>query len=145
MKCSGGNVILHVQLYIVSSFSLHFLLYRGNLDCYSNSVIHLLPSRQHESKESKQKKFLKNVLWPCYFVKITPPPPTHTHHQPAPMSHMSQERRKHPEHFVSHRGCAIRGTLCSRAVRAQPCMEGAVTKSTHEAGHRGNCCHTCAI
>ena len=38
MKCSGENVILRGIFHVVSSFPLHFMLYRGNLDCFSNSV-----------------------------------------------------------------------------------------------------------
>ena len=38
MKCSGENVILHGIVHVVSGFPLHFMLYRGNLDCFSNRV-----------------------------------------------------------------------------------------------------------
>ena len=38
MKCSGENVILSGIVHVVSSFLLHFMLYRGNLDCFSNKV-----------------------------------------------------------------------------------------------------------
>ena len=38
MKCSGENVILHGIVHVVSGFPPHFMLYRGNLDCFSNSV-----------------------------------------------------------------------------------------------------------
>ena len=38
MKCSGGNVILRRIFHVVSCFPLHFMLYRRNLDCFSNSV-----------------------------------------------------------------------------------------------------------
>ena len=38
MKCSGGNVILRGIVHAVSGFPLHFMLYRGNLDCFSNRV-----------------------------------------------------------------------------------------------------------
>ena len=36
--CSGGNVIICGIFYVVSCFPLHFMLYRGNLDCFSNSA-----------------------------------------------------------------------------------------------------------
>ena len=38
MKCSGENVILRGIFLIVSCFPLHFMLYRGKLDGFSNSV-----------------------------------------------------------------------------------------------------------
>ena len=38
IKCRGENVILHGIFNVVSGFPLHFMLYRGNLDCFSNSV-----------------------------------------------------------------------------------------------------------
>ena len=40
MKCSRENVILCIIFHAVSCFSFpqHFMLYRGNLDCFSNSV-----------------------------------------------------------------------------------------------------------
>ena len=38
MKCCGENVILRGIFHVVSGFLLHFMLYRGNLDCFSNSV-----------------------------------------------------------------------------------------------------------
>ena len=38
MKCSGENVILGGLFHVVSCFSLHFILYRGNLDYFSDSV-----------------------------------------------------------------------------------------------------------
>ena len=38
MKCSGENVILHGIVHVVSGFPLHLMLYRGNLDCFSNKV-----------------------------------------------------------------------------------------------------------
>ena len=38
MKCSGENVLLRGIFHVVSCFPLHFMLYRGNLDCFSNSV-----------------------------------------------------------------------------------------------------------
>ena len=42
MKCSGENVILRGIFHVVSRFLLLFMLYRGNLDCLSNSVDDLL-------------------------------------------------------------------------------------------------------
>ena len=40
MKCSasGENVILRGIVHVVSRFPLHFMLYRGNLDYFSDSV-----------------------------------------------------------------------------------------------------------
>ena len=38
MKCSGENVILLGIVHVVSRFPLHFMLYRGNLECFSSSV-----------------------------------------------------------------------------------------------------------
>ena len=38
MKFSGGNVILPVIFHAVSCFPLHFMLYRGHFDCFSNRV-----------------------------------------------------------------------------------------------------------
>ena len=38
MKCSGENIILRGIFHVVSCFPLHFMLYRGNLDCFSHSV-----------------------------------------------------------------------------------------------------------
>ena len=38
MKCSGENVILGGIVHVVSGFPLHFMLYRGNFDCFSNRV-----------------------------------------------------------------------------------------------------------
>ena len=38
MKCSGENVILRGIVHAVSGFPLHFMLNRGNLDCFSNRV-----------------------------------------------------------------------------------------------------------
>ena len=44
MKCSRENVILRGMLHVVSGFPLHFMLNRGNLDCFSNSVQKLTAS-----------------------------------------------------------------------------------------------------
>ena len=38
MKCSGENVILRGIFHVVSCFPLHFMLYRGNFDYFSDSV-----------------------------------------------------------------------------------------------------------
>ena len=38
MKCSGENMILREKVHVVSCFPLHFMLYRGNLDYFSDSV-----------------------------------------------------------------------------------------------------------
>ena len=39
MKCRGENVILHGKFHVVSCFPLHIMLYRGNLDYFSVSVL----------------------------------------------------------------------------------------------------------
>ena len=38
MKCSRENVILRGIFYLVSCFPLHFMLYHGNLEYFSDSV-----------------------------------------------------------------------------------------------------------
>ena len=38
MKCSGENAILRGIFHVVSCFPLHFMLYLGNLDYFSDSV-----------------------------------------------------------------------------------------------------------
>ena len=38
MKCSGENVILRGIFHVVSCFPLHFMLYSGNLDYFSDSA-----------------------------------------------------------------------------------------------------------
>ena len=47
MKCSGENVILRGIFHVVSSFPLHFMLYRVILDCFSNSVRRLCTAILH--------------------------------------------------------------------------------------------------
>ena len=42
MKCSGENVILRGIVHVVSCFPLHFMLYHGNLDYFSDSVYLIL-------------------------------------------------------------------------------------------------------
>ena len=39
MKCSGENVILCGIFHAVSCFPLHFMLYRGNFNCFSNRIV----------------------------------------------------------------------------------------------------------
>ena len=39
MKCSGENVILRGIFHVVSCFPIHFMLYRRNLDYFSDSVL----------------------------------------------------------------------------------------------------------
>ena len=41
MKCSWENVILRGIFHVVSSFPLHFILYRGNFDSLLDSVPHM--------------------------------------------------------------------------------------------------------
>ena len=48
MKCSGENVILREIVHVVSGFPLHFMLYRGNLDCFSKRDVTIM-SRIHRS------------------------------------------------------------------------------------------------
>ena len=38
MKCSGENLILRGIFHVVSGFPLHFMLYLGNFDYFSNSA-----------------------------------------------------------------------------------------------------------
>ena len=38
MKCSGENATLRGIFHVVSRYPLYFMLYRGNFDCFSNSV-----------------------------------------------------------------------------------------------------------
>ena len=45
MKFSGENVILRGIVHVVSCFPLHFMLYRGNLDYFSDSVQYGFVSR----------------------------------------------------------------------------------------------------
>ena len=40
MKCSKENVILQGIFHVVPRFPLHFMLYRGNLDYFSDSVVY---------------------------------------------------------------------------------------------------------
>ena len=47
MKCCGENVILRGIFHVVSHFPQHFVLYRGNLDCFSNSV-HPVPGAEKD-------------------------------------------------------------------------------------------------
>ena len=42
MKCRWENMILRGIFHVVSSFSLHFLLYRGNFDKFLDSVPHIM-------------------------------------------------------------------------------------------------------
>ena len=39
IKCSGEKVILPGIIHVVSSFLLHFILYRGNVDYVLDSVL----------------------------------------------------------------------------------------------------------
>ena len=53
MKCIGENVILRGIVHVVSGFPLHFMFYRGNLDCFSNRVrvLYLIKSLKTKRKE----------------------------------------------------------------------------------------------
>ena len=42
MKCSGENVVIRGIVREVSCFPLHFMLYRVNLDYFSDSVFHVI-------------------------------------------------------------------------------------------------------
>ena len=48
MKCSGEIVILRGIVHVVSRFPVHFILYRGNLDCFSNSVARIWAGQKSE-------------------------------------------------------------------------------------------------
>ena len=50
MKCSGGNEVLCEIFRVVFGFSLHFMLYRGNLDYFLDRA----------AKWAKKNKLLKN-------------------------------------------------------------------------------------
>ena len=52
MKCSGENVILRGIFHVVSRFPLHFMLYRGNFDCFSNSAeTNNVKDERHKSRK----------------------------------------------------------------------------------------------
>ena len=61
MKCSGENLILRGKVHVISDFSLHvyFMLYRGNVDCFSNSLSCKLSSLQACNDNSFAKKLDK--------------------------------------------------------------------------------------
>ena len=52
MKCSGENVTLCGIFHVVSRFPLHFMLYRGNLDCFSNRVLYTLQYIQYSLRNT---------------------------------------------------------------------------------------------
>ena len=51
MKCCGKNVILRGIFHVLSGFPLHFMLYRGNADCFSNSVHFIYLFLQNKKQE----------------------------------------------------------------------------------------------
>ena len=55
MKCSGENVILREIVHVVSYFHLHFMLYRGYLDCISNRVSRKVDYLWDSAPVNKQK------------------------------------------------------------------------------------------
>ena len=61
MKCSGENLILRGKVHVISDFPLHvyFMLYRGNVDCFSNSLSCKLSSLQACNDNSFAKKLDK--------------------------------------------------------------------------------------
>ena len=63
MKCSGENVILRGIFQVVSGFPLHFMIYRENLDCFSNSVRHkeLCNSVINQIQRNPKKRFYITV------------------------------------------------------------------------------------
>ena len=60
-KCSGENVILGGIVHLVSCFPLNFMLYRGNLDYLSDSVVF-----------SSKRFFVQNSLGICVFAQYAP-------------------------------------------------------------------------
>ena len=61
MKCSGENVILRGTIHVVSCFSLHFMLYRGNFDYFSDSVITQFSNTATGNNELAHEGFLKKA------------------------------------------------------------------------------------
>ena len=65
MKCSRENVILCGIFPVVLCFPLHFIVYRGNLDYFSDSASH-------------QQIFIEFSIFAYFFLtvcKLLPPPP----------------------------------------------------------------------
>ena len=67
MKCSGQIAILRKEVHEVSCFPLHFILYHGNLDCFSSDSAQELSSRDsctsfisrdNHTKMLRHKKYL---------------------------------------------------------------------------------------
>ena len=72
MKCSGENLILRGIFHVVSRLVflyVHFMLHRGNLDCFSNSVCALFVRRLPQGWQVLMKSF--NVLkWEIFQILV---------------------------------------------------------------------------
>ena len=79
MKCCEENVILPGICHVVSHFPLLFMLYRGNLDCFSNSAPLTIPSLSLTSSSTsvhRSKRTVSRDLQYLIFSSITPMPLT---------------------------------------------------------------------
>ena len=79
MKCCEENVILPGIFHVVSHFPLLFMLYRGNLDCFSNSAPLTIPSLSLTSSSTsvhRSKRTVSRDLRYLIFSSITPMPLT---------------------------------------------------------------------
>ena len=72
MKCSGENLILRGIFHVVSRLVflyVHFMLHRGNLDCFSNSVCAMFVRRLPQGWQVLMKSF--NVLkWEIFQILV---------------------------------------------------------------------------
>ena len=70
MKCSEESVILRGILHAVSRLPLHVMLYRGNLDCFSDSVYPLIALKYahtvHLSNETLYATYSARLQWNVY-------------------------------------------------------------------------------
>ena len=70
MKCSRENVILRGIVHVVSCFPLHFMLYRGNLDYFSEreqwNSTHRLKSGHHAPRHQEEDDWGQNHLSTWY-------------------------------------------------------------------------------
>ena len=65
MTCSRGNVILRGIFHVVSGFPLHFMLYRGNLDNFTNSVAVKVKQR----RETRVWFLTGLTEWSCWWLR----------------------------------------------------------------------------
>ena len=72
MKCSGENVILGGIVHVVSGFPLHFMLYRGNFDCFSNRVQYSLSLWETLSLYPEVYRFLLHYLYQLLQCDLPP-------------------------------------------------------------------------